>query len=60
VTVTGAVDLALNDDAIAVVAVDQECQQSGNEEEDDVPEVVLVMRLQLNVGEVNLHDAKCP
>jgi hypothetical protein len=63
VTMTGAVDLALNDDAVAVVAVvsvNQERQQSGNEEEDDVPEVVLVMRQQLTVDEVNLHDAKCP
>ncbi len=38
--VARAVDFALNDDAVAVmavVAVDQECEKGGDEEEDDVP-----------------------
>jgi hypothetical protein len=40
VSVTRAVDLALDDDAVAVVAVvvrDEECEDSRDEEEDDVP-----------------------
>jgi hypothetical protein len=41
--VTGAMDLALNDDAIvAVMAVDKEGQKAGDEEEDDVPAPLLV------------------
>ena len=40
VAVTGAVDFALNDDAVTAVAVmtgDEECQQAGDEEEDAIP-----------------------
>lgn len=40
VAMTRSVDFALNDDAVAVmavVAVDQECEKGGDEEEDDVP-----------------------
>jgi hypothetical protein len=43
--VTGAMNLALNDDAItvvAVVAVDKEGQKASDEEEDDVPGLPLV------------------
>jgi len=45
VAVTRAVDFALDDDAVAIVAVvsvNEECEDASNEEEDDV------------------HDAKCP
>jgi hypothetical protein len=45
VTVTATVDLALDDNAVAVVAVvacDEECEDRGDEEEDDVPEPMLV------------------
>jgi hypothetical protein len=45
VAVTRAVDFALHDDAVAVVAVmavDEEGEQAGDEEEDDVPLFSLV------------------
>jgi phage-related baseplate assembly protein len=45
VAVTRAVDFALDDDAVAVVAVmsvDEECEDAGDEEEDDVPGSLLV------------------
>jgi hypothetical protein len=40
VAVTGAMDFALHDDAVAVMAVmavDEEGEEGGDEEEDDVP-----------------------
>lgn len=41
VAVTRAVDFALDDDAVAIVAVvsvNEECEDASNEEEDDVPD----------------------
>lgn len=45
VAVTRAMDFALDDDAVAVVAVvsvHEECEDAGDEEEDDVPVSLLV------------------
>jgi hypothetical protein len=59
VAVTGTVDFALNDNAVAAVTVvtgDEESEKAGNEEEDAIPDVVSnVVQSQL-FG--NLHDAK--
>jgi hypothetical protein len=49
VAVTRAVDFALYDDAVtvvAVMAVDEEGEEAGDEEEDDVPD--FVVRTQFN------------
>jgi hypothetical protein len=48
VAVTGAVDFALNDNAVAAVVVvtgDEESEKAGDEEEDAVPETLLVRRI---------------
>jgi hypothetical protein len=48
VAVTGAVNLALHDDAVTAVAVvtgDEESEKAGDEEEDAVPETLLVRRI---------------
>lgn len=60
VAVTGAVDFALNDDAVTAVTMvtgDEEGEKAGDEEEDTVPGTVSKVFQSQLFGE--LHDAKC-
>jgi hypothetical protein len=64
VAVAGAMHFALDNDAVrdpvvAVMAVDKKGKYGGDEEEDAVPYVLLVMHLSQQ-GDADLHDAKCP
>jgi hypothetical protein len=59
VAVTGAVDFALNDNAVAAVVVvtgDEESEKAGDEEEDAVPVIVSEVLPSELFGD--LHDAK--
>lgn len=60
VAVTGAVDFALNDDAVTAVAVmtgDKQSEKTGDEEEDAVPEGLLAQYF-LCSDKKNLHNAE--